>query len=222
MRIRNFFATLGLVLGLAGSGQAADLYNTLPATNRGDDFINAGTPNLRLAQSFSTTANDYILSSVTLSMFMGVLNSPGTFGVELYGFNTNDSKPTTLVTGGSIYSGNSSILSTSATDVVFSGLNITLVPSTQYYIVINANLNHALFWQYAKYPSGSGSTGYSTQYYTSSSDSGSSWSSSTLSTTYPYIMKITAVPEPSTWALAGLATGVIGFIARHRNAKRKG
>ena len=219
MSIKKIFTAIGLVLALASSGQAVDLFDTVPAGNRGN-LLSIDNATRRYAQSFSTTANDYIVDSVSLSLYLGLPNPLGTFGVEIYGFDTGNSIPTTLVPGGTVYSGDSLPLSTSATNVVFSGFNITLAPSTQYYIVLSASLNTSLYWEYTNNATGSGSTGYSSQFYTASLSSGSTWNLAAVTSTDPMIMKVTAVPEPSTYALAAIATGVMATVASRCKARK--
>ena len=104
---------------------------------------------------------------------------------------------------------NQSALSTTYGTVSFTGLSIALDPSKNYYIVLEDVTLAAMDWQYWD----TTSSGISPPTYWMAYSSG--WIS-TASTDYPAMMKViaTAVPEPSSWAMAALAIAALGARVR--------
>ena len=101
-------------------------------------------------------------------------------------------------------------------DYAITGLNVTLSPSTKYYVVISASGigSGSQDFLYLGLHSGAGGVTTGSLGYSESTNSGSSWTAPTDSS---YVVGlVTAVPEPSTYALAAIATGLITALARRR------
>jgi hypothetical protein len=88
----------------------------------------------RIAQSFQTSNNTNRINEVHLNLYQDGTSS-GTFWVELWGFNTGTNEPSGFIV--SIGSGNIGSLPTNPENTFsYTGLNISVNPNTNYYIVI--------------------------------------------------------------------------------------
>jgi len=217
------FRVLALIGTFASSARAVDLYNTLSkptSTLIGiSTYYGAGL-------SFKTTATEYIIDSVTLKLANDSF-SPAGYGninISIYNALGGNSTPGSIV-GSPIGSVPVSSLTTTLTDFSFTGLNRLLSPSTNYWITITSTDMPANgSGQYARtavtdnnigaLTAGSlGSTFYDM--------SGGSWLWSSPVNNYWVHGSVStvAVPEPSTYALAAIATGVMAAVARRRKAR---
>lgn len=197
---------------------AADtvLFDNLNDTQHplGDVFI---TPNSLWAQSFRTTAIDSIVNAVSVKFYRGA-GSTGSIAFEIWDLNSGDNKPLSPPAR-NVGTLDISTLSTDAsnpTQVDFT-TNISLNTSTDYYLVarIDSSLSGLVYWSRTD---SQPSPGYS-WYVTSSNDGGSSWDPTTTDPTNSQLMKITAVPEPSTYALGAIGTLVLGWLGRRRGRR---
>lgn len=191
-----------------------------------------GTVNLQnsvfIAQSFQTNSLGSTLTDVSLRLF----NSSGTTGafeLQVWDSTGTGGRPGAQV-GSAFYSGLAENLGTTLPGLLaVTGLNVPLVANRTYYIVARGvsltevDLGGDLFPGYLSWSStpSSGGTGFPAAKWTSA-DSGASWVGPF--TGYNYGMRIVAVPEPSTWALAGLSSGVLAWAAsrRSRTGERAG
>jgi hypothetical protein len=212
---------LGVAVPQAHAVPAATLVDNLSATSVGTNAFGSpsGTGDTDwLAQSFTTTATDYILSSVTAlignsnqaitgNYIFSIYDDSGSGGVP--GVNLGDilSNPVASLT-----------LSSSPITTTASPLPLTLSPNTTYFLVLHTSgVNDTLDWYTASNGSG---TGFPTNF-TSSSDGGASWN--TVDNTGPdQMMQILAtapppppVPTPAPLPIFG-AAAAFGYSRRLR------
>lgn len=194
---------------IASAGFAADLYDNIgqPVSVNGN-FSDGSWP----ALSFKTSMAGYILESVTIPVRNPNLLTSGTISFELLDASGPGGAPGAVV-GTSL--GSVSIAGISSLDyqnVTFSGLKRELSPATNYWITVKGSGLSNVFFVGATTSTGgllTGSLGYSI-----TGDAGSSWS--TPSTSYYVIGQVTAVPEPSTYALGAIAALAAGWLARRQ------
>jgi len=172
------------MLILANLLMAADLANNLDQTHADKTNLYVG---FLAAQQFTTTATDYVLREVHLKLY-GTSTSAGTYDVEIWSFNTTTNKPTSKVA-----TVETDLPIPTSTDVentvVLKSLNITLTASTKYYVVVKCTALTAgsFYWSYTASTTGTGFPSY----YSSSLNSGSSWTTPGL--TEPQRMRIVGV-----------------------------
>ena len=174
-------------------------------------FDNLGQPGggysstfpVSLAQAFTTTSTDFVLSEVSLPLWRQA-GAAGTYEILVWD-STGDGRSPGAQVGSAIHTGFAENLSTTGGSLLtISGLNIALSPSTTYYLVSrNTSVAPAadLFWKLSNINTSS--------FYEFSFGS---WGG--LVTASNMEMKITAVPEPSAGVL--LVLGIGGFIALRR------
>jgi hypothetical protein len=187
------------------------LADNLANTRNGGQSVN---DNSWPAQAFTTTSTAFVLDSITLNMSK---DTGATGSVELIVYDSSG----TLVRPGTAASSvfatiDVSSLLTSPADVTISSLNVVLSPSTTYYLVLRGVGSTAGFdalWSYTNTTTG---TGFPSRY-SESNDGGATWDLPVLSS--PQKMSINAVPEPSTYALAGLSAITVIFTARRRRER---
>jgi len=161
-----------------------------------------------VAQAFTTTSTAHVLDEVSLPLWKRG-EATGAYDIQLWDSTGNDGTPGAQV-GSAIFSGLAQNLSTTPGALLtIPNLNITLSPNTTYYLV-----------------SGNTSVTPTDNFMWALSDTNASnfleFSEGIWNGPYPsnLKMRITAVPEPSTvaMALAGLACG--GWSLRRRRAAR--
>ena len=210
-----------LALGVAApqATSAATLVDNLSASTLGTSPFGGPGDTDWLAQSFTTTATDYILSSVTA--LIGNSN-PATTGN--YIFSIYDGSGPGGVPGvnlGDILSNSVTGIPTLATSIqaTASPLPLTLSPNTNYFLVLRTSgANDALEWYSATNGSG---TGFPTNF-TSSSNGGTSWNA--IDNTGPdQMMQILATsPPPPTPAPLSIFGAAAAFGCSRRLRKRIG
>jgi len=148
------------------------------------------------------------LEAVHLNLYGG---NNGTFSVQLWDANGSGGTPGSIVE--TLASGWANP-STPDTDNVVSitGLNVSMTPSTTYYVVVRPDAGSTLRWGYTDSESG---TGFPSEF-TFTVNSGGTWSSPDLND--PQRMRVEAVPEPSTWAIGVLAGLTLAFTRRKLTA----
>ncbi len=190
-----------LTLTTQPAAGAVIIFNNLGAGSFAGSF---GVSNSQSsAQSFSTTSSGFILSEVTLRLW-NQNGTSGNFELQVWDALGASGRPGAQV-GSAIYTGLAENLgSESASLLTVSGLNFTLVPDTTYYMVA-AGTSLAdipddfgpqpgtLYWDATNVRN---SDAYDT------SNSGASWNGPYSQNLYT---EITAVPEPSTYALLLMA-----------------
>lgn len=222
---------LGLILTSMVSSRpagAVDLINTQSLTGAiGSPWMVNGSDSI--AQSFTTTATGYVVSQVDLRLFRASGDS-GSYSVDIYAATGSGSA--LLPTGSSLFnvgsgtlSGGSNPIPVSAAtdgsdvaDVSFSGLNFSLSSTpTDYFIVVSYTGSYSLNW--ATITSASPTfNGNST--YTAYAIGGPFANNGDNDPTLLKVVAGTSVPEPSTWAMAGLA--VAGLVTTARRQRNRG
>ncbi len=194
--------------------QAVDiLIDTItPATSTNNFQVDA-SGDAKAAQSFQTTATSYTISEVDLSLKRAPGGS-GNFSVAIYSMDGSSNPDSRLFWVAQNASQSSLLSSTGFTTVAFtntSGTPWTLAPSTDYYIVVQDVTSSAIYWQYWDTASpGLTPTSYNNLY------TSSAWSGADSTLPFMMIVTATAVPEPSTWALAGIGCAGLAAASRRR------
>ena len=212
---RALFLVAVLGLTAAGPARAIDIYNTLAQTSLGVDSISTQYWD---GLSFKTTATDYVVDTVKIPLRNDSFTpaSSGNVTISLYDATGASSKPGNII-GTAIGTVPVSSLTTSFQTFTFSSLNRTLSPSTNYYIVIKSTdiTSGVARTDLTNDNTGAittGSLGYAFYNNSWGSPNASYWVRGSISTV--------AVPEPTTWALAAIATGVLAAVARRRKAQQ--
>lgn len=171
------------------------------------DFGPASASVSALAQGFTTGTANLTLQSVTLGVFATSLGDVPR-NVSIYS-STANAPGTALFTSESTLVGNGG-----SYDFPFSGA--TLSPNTNYWVVPDSTVDWSWYVNSAETdPTEQNSSGYSFLGTKKVNVSTSTW----VNSIFPYSVSITAVPEPSTAALAGLgilAAGVMQWRRRKR------
>ena len=215
----RFALPLLVALALPGLPVWAEdiLYDNLAAGSPNGSF---GISNTQwAAQSFATTTEGFILDAVSIRLW-NQNGTSGNFEIQVWDALGTGGRPGAQV-GTAVYTGLAQNLgSSSGSPLAVSGLNFTLAPSTSYYLVA-AGTSLAdipdeefprpgtLYWDATNVVT---SPAYDT------SNSGDSWNGPFSQNLY---MKVTAVPEPSTYAAcAGAAVLGLAFWRRRRAAAK--
>jgi hypothetical protein len=129
---RNLALTGALALGLtAHPSRAAVIFDNLSAPLP-NGYV--GVSNTQyLAQAFTTTATDFVLTAVHLRLF-NQSGTSGGFELQLRDATGSSGKPGALV-GTTLYTGQAQNLGSSGTLLSVTGLNRTLAANTTYYLV---------------------------------------------------------------------------------------
>lgn len=144
------------------------------------------------------------LEAVHLNLYGG---NNGTFSVQLWDANGSGGTPGSIVE--TLASGWANPTTPDTDNVVsITGLNVSITPSTTYYVVVRPDARSTLRWGYTDSESG---TGFPSEF-TFTVNSGGAWSSPDLND--PQRMRVEAVPEPSTWAIGALAGLTLAFARR--------
>jgi len=217
-----FRRALPLLIALvvsAAPAQAAIIFNNLAAGSPNGSW---GVSNSQWsAQSFSTTSSGFILSEVALRLW-NQNGTSGNFELQVWDALGASGRPGAQV-GSAIYTGLAENLgSEEGSLLTVSGLNVTLVPDTTYYMVAAGTsladipdddfpMPGTLYWD---------ATDVLTSPAYDTSNSGVDWNGPYSQNLY---LKVTAasaaVPEPGTWAAAALLVGGAAF-ARWRKRKQ--
>ena len=216
LQLRSLTATLAVLFSLASSSmvRAVDLYNTLAQSSVGVDSISTQYGD---GLSFKTTATDYAVDTVKIPLRNDTFTpaSSGNISISIYDANGANSRPGNII-GTSIGTVPVSSLTTSFQTFTFSSLNRTLSPSTNYYIVINSTdiTSGVVRTSITDNNTGAittGSLGYSFYNNSWGGPYAGYWVKGSISTV--------AVPEPTTYALAAIATSVMAVVARRRKVR---
>lgn len=221
MRLARFLTIPLALLAFATSANAVDIYDTMVPTVGGN--IQANGAEFYIAGGFTTTANGFHLTDISMQIFRSGDAITGNVNISIYitdgGYPPS---PSTLNT--TFYSAPVTNLPNQPGSFDLTGLNVTLTPSTDYYLVVDyldasAEDNKIVYWNQATGISNSNPI-YDLRY-TWSSDA-TTWNFPQQNYSNPLKFKITAdansVPEPSTYAMAAIASGVMAYVARRRKA----
>jgi len=211
MFLRSVLA-FGLALATCTAATAADLINTLDATQA---LAGTGLNGFRVAQSFRTTLVDTIVTDVSLKIFTDA--TTGTFRISIFNATGTGDRPGAQVA--QIYSETVDNLPTGGyTNFHLGGLSVNVASERLYYVVAEATTLNAVdkfvYWQYTDSPP-PGSHGDTSIYW--QSFDGSTWRDEYVGS--PQLMRVVAVPEPGTYALAALGVLVLGAFGRQRRRK---
>lgn len=211
--IRQYLLGLLVALTSLQFSNGADLINTLNATQ---DLYGTGINNFRVAQSFDTTLTNMIVTQVTLKMFTD--GTSGQVKLGIYDATGTGGRPGNLVTN--FFTGTVASLPTgNYQNYDFSGLNITLNTTQRYYIVADVGrLNDDaafVYWQYTTTPP-PGSRGDTSVYWQNLD--GLNWTAEYVG--QPQLMRVVAVPEPGSIALASMCVGALALVRKKRSSRR--
>lgn len=210
MNYRMLLILTVLTLFTVPGAQAADLANNLSNFRNGSGEI---TNDIFIAQAFTTTATDFIISSVTVAAYKSNPATTGTLNLFFYDATGADGRPGALVQASAIASSDLSELGSTPGDTHTWSLNYELDPSTTYYVVLGAESLvgvEGVDWDFTLDSSGVGFPSF----YSGSLNSGATWGAP--ATPFYMQMQVTTVPEPSTYAL-----GMTGLLALCRFGRRK-
>lgn len=207
------FAVAALVclsfIGSAGTGYSEIvLSNPFGQVSTGNSTV-SGSNYFATGFTTGTDANFLSLQSVNLSLATSGTTASATPVIQLF---SGTAKPTALV--GSFSS--VAVTVSTPTSFAFDYLgSASLLPSTNYWVVLSASVGQAFGWYTTdETPSEQNSSGYAFIAGQKSSNAGSSWSSNPLASVGA--VSITAVPEPSSIVLAGLGVLAAGYQLRRR------
>ncbi|MFZ4681731.1 MAG: choice-of-anchor R domain-containing protein [Terrimicrobiaceae bacterium] len=195
-----FISAIGFVISATvGNTQAATIFDNTVFTQNGAQGIQV--PDLSgsgsYAQAFSTTAQD---ATITEIQFLLSTFSAGSYSVDIYA--SDGFIPTGPILA-NVFSGSTSFTSPRTV----SGLNITLAPSTQYFIAASVT-SGSLLWSYTNANTAPNTT-------LNASNDGNGW---VTSNSEPLQMKVTAVPEPSIGILLAVAGCAAAVFRRYRRS----
>lgn len=210
MQFKSLISTVALLLLLMPELKAIDLYNTLAQTSvAGVESISIQYGN---GLSFKTTATEFIVDKVQIPLMKDSATS-GNITISIYDATGTSGLPGNIV-GTSIGTVAVSSLTNSFQTFTFSGLNRTLSPSTNYYITVRSTdiASGVARGKVTDNDTGAittGSLGYAFYNNGWAGPYNGSWYFGAVST-------VASVPEPSTYALVAIATGVMAAVARRR------
>ncbi|MCE9629778.1 MAG: PEP-CTERM sorting domain-containing protein [Planctomycetia bacterium] len=190
--------------------RSATIYDTTPPATSLDFDV---SPTVKQATMFHTTASDFVVTSMAFD-FRKDSEDPATGFLNWLIYTDNSGLPGLPIAGNPIYNMNVAGLTTSYSTVSTGALNVSLSPSTTYWLVFNGESLSSGVLQLLESvgPSGVGGPFKAASYQSSGPWSGNS-------AVAPSGV-ITAVPEPSTcaMALAGLACGGYSMWRRRKRA----
>ena len=205
--------SLAIVAGMfsAGSARAVDIYNTLAQSSAGTETINT---QYGMGVSFKTTATDYVIDAVTF-MFMKDSATSGNITIAIYDTSGTNGTPGSMI-GTPLGTVPVSSLTRFLANYTLSNLNRTLSPSTNYYLTATStDITSSISARGSVTQDTTGLTTGSVGY---TSKSNGVWTTPASGFYGQASISTAAVPEPSTYALGAIATGVFALIARRRRA----
>ncbi len=203
--MKNYFLLLFVVLTMNANG--AVIVDSLAAMSTRDNVYR------RAAQAFYTTYQSWVITDVAI---IGIGTSPD---IEISIFSSDYTKPISKIATlyrGSAESAGFGRLTTSRTPTDFTFSPVELVPETPYWIVVE-NLEYYNGYTNLTWGTTTSNFSYGDGYSSMARDSLSenSWGSYQSN---PYVMKITAVPEPNHFMMLGFGALII---LRRSRTKRK-
>ena len=206
---RSVLLSLILTTAVAGFGHAGVIYDTTSSATRIDVDISTA---LKQATQFHTTASDFIVTEMSFRLRLDS-STPATGSLNWLIYTDNAGLPYLPVPGGPVFNLDVSTLSETYAAVSTGPLNVSLSPSTDYWLVLNGEslTDGILQVEEALVPSGIGSP-FNAASYTLGAWSGHGNQAA--------VGTITAVPEPGAGALAAIAVGLVSLAAWWRRARR--
>ena len=222
MKVLRGLATLIMIgsIGLCSVSQAAVIYDNLTESLDQQVAMNSnGGANWSLnAEAFLVPASGtHVLSDVTLTMALASVGSTGgTYSVEIWS-NSGLNQPNLKLFDVATLQTVTGLTTTPAQKIFTPSTTVTLTNGATYWMVLNATTYTGSKQIQSLATDSPGGTGVSATTFMNQRDAlnlwGTNFGASHLS------MKITTVPEPSTYALAALATGTMWVVRRRRQSR---
>ena len=222
MKVLRGLATLIMIgsIGLCSVSQASVIFDNLTESLDKNVFMNAnGSGNWSLnAEAFLVPSTGIQqLSDVTLTMALAATGSTtGTYSVEIWS-NSVTNQPNIKVFDVATLQTVTGLSGNPVQKIFTPSTSVTLVNGTTYWLVLNATTYTGSKQIQSLATDSSGGTGVSATTFMNQRDSSTLWG--TNFGTSHLSMKITTVPEPSTYALAALATGTMWVVRRRRQSR---
>lgn len=193
-------ASVAVLFAVAVQASPITVYGNLGSSGTGA-ITNTNTdlgPNFFIAQGFTAASPDLNVTSITLGLF-GAGSIPTTVGI--YADNSGQPAASALFTSAVTNVGVKSLYNFS-----FTGANLTA--GSSYWIIPQADVS----WYTAiPNPAGQNSSGYT--FTQTKENDGTGWVGSDSNR---YSVSVQAVPEPSTFAMAGIGVSMAGLICWRR------
>ena len=222
MKVLRGLATLIMIgsIGLCSVSQASVIFDNLTENLDQNVLMNSnGSGNWSLnAEAFLVPATGIQqLSDVTLTMALAATGSTsGTYSVEIWS-NSGANQPNIKVFDVATLQTVTGLSGNPVQKIFTPSTTVTLVNGTTYWLVLNATTYTGSKQIQSLATDSSGGTGVSATTFMNQRDSSTLWG--TNFSTAHLSMKITTVPEPSTYALAALASGTMGVVRRRRQSR---
>jgi hypothetical protein len=215
MRTRVCKAVFVTVFTAAGIGilpcRSATIYDTTPPATSIDSDV---SPTVKQATRFQTTASDFVITSMAFDIRNDSVD-PATGFLNWLIYTDSSGLPGLPIAGNPIYNMDVAGLTTSYSTVSTGAMNVSLSPSTTYWLVFNGESLSSGVLQLLESlgPSGVGGPFKGASYPVSTGV----WAGNASAAASGVIA---AVPEPSTYAmaLAGLACGGFSMWRRRKRA----
>ena len=217
--LRHFITLFGLIASGMPAARAVDVYSNLgnpdSSSNAAIGYNDSTNYNVFYAQGFTTGATLYNINSVDLAL--GVTNA-GNGSPLLQIYSDNAGAPGANL--GAVFT--NPTFGTRAIYNLSLATPFALAASTSYWLVVSdttAGSSTKFNWYYSDtFNSPSAKNGSNFQFVNGarSVNGGTSWVTNTAFSQTGITINATAVPEPTTWALAAIATGVMAAVARRR------
>jgi hypothetical protein len=223
LQLATAAAFIGLIASQIHAAQAVDIYSNLgtpdSSSNAAIGYNSVANFDVTYAQGFTTGASLYLLDSVDLPL--GVTGAGnGSPKLQIYSNNAGTPGTDLGVTFTNPTFGAQSLYNFSL------ATPFALSASTSYWMVLSdttAGTQTKFNWYYTdtfSSPTAKNGSGVSFLGGARSNNGGALWSTNNGFAQTGITLNATAVPEPTTYALAAIATGVMAIVARRRKARK--